>query len=337
MKKQSKVIRIVYIFIVMAVGVIFSLSLSCDQKSPKEDYKIRVGYKGNSGYQVLFVAEAKELFTKHEVHVEKQEFESTELMFQAISLGQIDATPAGNLETIAKVDKKSPDLFNIYLTLVFDKENAFFSILVPPNTQITSLADLKGKKVGTIPGATASGRLKACLMNFFDPNETVIIQLKPQIQLQALIAGEVDALYTMDPIVTISQVKNLAKVLMKGPENEYMFSPQATAGAVIGTQFVTNHEESARRFILAMNEAVDFMRKNEAETRRIVAAAAKLDIEVADRISLIKYWKLDETNFDSVKRYLDFTVDVGILDNAPDDVKTLYLPASFLESKRKED
>jgi len=99
---------VIVVLVTMVIGTALTFTPSCNRKSSQEDFKIRVGYKANSGYQVLFVAEAKALFAKHGVQVEKQEFESTELMLQAIALGQIDATPAGNLETIAKIDKESP-------------------------------------------------------------------------------------------------------------------------------------------------------------------------------------------------------------------------------------
>ena len=164
-----------------------------------------------------------------------------------------------------------------------------------------------------------------------DPAEVTILQLKPQLQLQALTAGEVDALYTVDPIVTIGELKGLARVLMKGPENEYMFSPQATAGAVISSDFCRQKPETAKRLVLAMYEAVNFMRSNEAETRRIVAAAAKLDTAIADKISLISYWKLDETDFEAVKKYLQFTVEAGALDKMPGDVRELYITKSVIK------
>ena len=106
MKTQRR--HVISVIALTVIGMVFTFTLSCSRKTPQEDYNIRVGYKANSGYQVLFVAEAKALFAKHGVQVEKQEFESTELMLQAIALGQIDATPAGNLETIAKIDKESP-------------------------------------------------------------------------------------------------------------------------------------------------------------------------------------------------------------------------------------
>ncbi len=323
------------LWIVLAVIVVAAIVVVAVLTKPKtttdEDLKVRVGYKANVGYQVLFVAQDKGLFEKHGVEVKGQTFESTELMLQAVALGQVDATPAGNFEAIAKMDQESPDIFNIYLTLVFDKENAFFSILVPPDSKMKTLADLKGKKVGVLPGATATARLRMCLKGFMDPDEVTYQQLSPRLHLQTLTAGEVDALYTMDPLTTIGQVKGIAKVLIKGPENEYLFSPQATAGGIISSAFVKKNPKTARRFIEAMYEAVDFMRANDAEARRIIGAATKLDTVVADRMNVIGYWKLDETEFDMVKKYYDFAVEAGALEQAPADVRELFIPASVLK------
>lgn len=315
--------------VVVTAATFLSCVVGC-RKGPKEDYKIRVGYKANSGYQIFFVAQRKGLFEKHGVKVEGATFESTELMLQALAQGQIDATPAGNIEAIAKLHDVSPDLCKIYTTLVFDKPNAYFSVLVPPNSKMTSLADLKGKKVGTIPGATAASRLRMCLKGFVNPDDVTIVQLQPQTQLQALSVGEVAALYTMDPIVTIGQVKGLARVLIKGPENEYLFTPQANAAGLISTAITKSKPATSQRFIAAMYEAIDFMRANEAETRQILGEEAKLDTAVARQVSLIDYWKLGETQYDQVQKYIDLLVTTGVLEK-PVRAQDLYLTAGAVK------
>jgi hypothetical protein len=55
-----------------------------------------------------------------------------------------------------------------------------------------------------------------------------------------------------------------------------------------------------------------------------------LDVAVADRMDLIGYWKLEETDFDVVQQYLDFLADVGILDQKGD-AKSLYISRSVLQ------
>jgi NitT/TauT family transport system substrate-binding protein len=290
---------------------------------------VRVGYKPNSGYQHFFVAQDKGFFKNHQLEVEGVSFESTNQMVQAMVNGDIDATAASSIEVLALVQQNSPDLFKIYLTLVFDKDNAFHSLLVPANSKIQKLSDLKGKRIGTNPGSTSQSWLEIVLGHFFDAKKDVqIIQLEPRIQLQALSSGQVDALYTVDPLVTTSQTKGLARVLMKGPENEYMFTPMATGGGAVSQKFIQRNPDAAKKLISAFNDAVDFMRANETETRQIIGKDAKLESDVAAKLDLLRFWKLEETDMTAVQKYLDLLVQTKVLTKhvAAED---LYLNKSF--------
>ena len=157
-------------------------------------------------------------------------------MLQALALGQIDATPAGSIEVVARMAQEDPDAMRVYLTPVFHKENAFFSVLVPKGSPLKTLADLKGKRVGALPGSTATAFFKACVKEFFDPSEVEVLQVTPKLQLQALAAGEVDAPYTVDPIITMAQVQGIAEVMVKGPENDCILNPMATGAGIVSTE-----------------------------------------------------------------------------------------------------
>lgn len=214
------------------------------------------------------------------------------------------------------------------MTLFFTKESPYYTILVPPGSPIQSLADLSGKKIGVNPGSTARSWLTSCLKQVVDPLTVQIVPLQQQLQLQALGAGEIDALYTGDPLVTIALARSIGRVLVRGPENQYMFDPMATGAGVLSSSFVKAKPETARRFIAAMNEVTDFMRANEKEARSVIAKRARLDTEVADRMDLLHYWKLSETQFPLVQKYLDYLRNEGIL-KTQIKAEDIYLPQGW--------
>jgi NitT/TauT family transport system substrate-binding protein len=328
MKNRKWILVAFGVLLVTSIAAIALLMWHGHPGISQEDFKIRVGYKANSGFQNFLIAQEEDLFTRHGVQVEGVTFESTDLMMQALALGQIDGTPAGSVEVVAAMEEKSPDTANAYVTLVFTKESPYYTVLVPANSPMKSLADLKGKKVGTNPGSTAKLWLQFCLKQVTDPTTVQIVPLQHQLQLQALSAGEIDALYTGDPLVTIALVKGIARVLIKGPENQYMFDPMATGIGVLSSRFTKAKPEAARRFIAAMNEVTDYMRANEKEARTIIAKRAKLDAEVAERMDLLHYWKLQETQFPLVQKYLDYLRNEGIL-KTEIKAEDLYLPQDW--------
>jgi ABC-type nitrate/sulfonate/bicarbonate transport system substrate-binding protein len=295
-----------------------------------EDGAVRVGFKNNTSYQIIFVAEAKGFFDRHGVRIVKQDFESTELMLQAVAVDRLDATVAASLEAIAGIERKSPGLIKLYLTRVFDQENALFTLLVPVASPIRTLADLRGKRIGVVPGGTGAAKLRYVLSRFFNPAEVTLLQLKPQLHLQALSSGEVDAVHTVDPYAAIGPVKGGARVLIRGAENRYMFTPQAQGAAVISSSFLGRRPETSRRFIRAMNETVDFMAAHPAEVRAILGKALDLEPAVCDRLGLVGHWKIGQTDFGAVERYFEFAAREGIIPAAPASVRDLYVPESFL-------
>lgn len=326
LKKKRKIIKMkrTTLYIIVAAISIIAAALIIKYISTDKSDVIRIGYKLNAGYQNYFVAKEKGIFDKHNVVVKGITFSSTNQMMQALILGQIDATAAGSIEVIATTEIKSPNRLKIYNTLLFNKENAFFSIIVPVNSKINSINDLKGKKIGVLPGSTTMAFLKTICNKFFSTDSLEIIQLEPRVQLQALTLRQVDALYTVDPIVTLSQTMNLGKILIKGPENIYLLDPMATGAGVISSGFYEKNKNIAERFIDAMNETIDYMRANELETRQIVAKHTNLEKVVADRINLINYWKLDETHFDDVQNYLNFLYAEKIIEKNIES-ETIYL------------
>jgi len=294
-------------------------------KNFKHDENIlKVGYKLNSGYQIYFVAKDLGIYEKHELKVEGVSFTSTAQMMQALVSGQIDATAAGSIEVIAETELNSPNSVRVFNTLVFNKTNPFFSIITPINSKINSIKDLKGKNIGVLPGTTSVTFLKSCVSNFFSPDSMKIEQLELRIQLQALSLGQVDALYTVDPIVSLAINKNIGKILSKGPENTYIMDPLATGGSIVSVKFFNEKRNTALKFIKAMDETIDIMRVDEMNTRKIVAKNTNLDQNIAATINLIDYWKLDETNFSQVQKYLDFLYSQKIL-SKPIVARDLYL------------
>lgn len=317
--------------ITLLLLIILSSALSCSRQTPR---KIRVGFKYNAAYQHFFVARENRYFERYGLDIEGVPFESTNEMVQAVARGDIDATAGSSTEPIALVEQNAPGLMKIYLTVVVDKDHPFFSFIVRPDSPITTLAELKHTRIGTLPGSTAESWLEAVLGHFFDPKHDVtILQIDQRLQLQALAAGQVDALYTADPTVSLAQVKKIGRVLAKGAENDYILKVMPAGGSVVSERLIQTDPAAVRGLIAAMYDAVDFMRLHESETRRIFAKQTKLDPLLADRMEILQYWKLSETNLVMVQKYFDFLQGRGILQKHIA-VDQLYLPPTWSPQSR---
>ena len=59
--------------------------------------------------------------------------------------------------------------------------------------------------------------LKLVLKNHADVSKINIVQLTPSLQTQALVSGQVDALFTLEPVGTIAESRGNVKVISVNP------------------------------------------------------------------------------------------------------------------------
>lgn len=200
--------------VLVALSSIFLLLHS--KKAPDAN-AFQVGYQPTMLYLPIFVAQEKGFFARHGVHVELVRFESANEMAQALATGRIDATGMSSISVLGNLEKTSPGAFRIYLVEAFTPDRSPDAVVVRRGSNIQALSDLKGKKLGIQPGTTLRDYADRFLQNAIGPVHGVtFVQMQPQIQVQALDSGSVDALFSLDPIPTLAKLELGAKVLERG-------------------------------------------------------------------------------------------------------------------------
>ncbi|MCZ7679937.1 MAG: ABC transporter substrate-binding protein [Sandaracinaceae bacterium] len=138
--------------------------------------------------------------------------------------------------------------------------------------EITSTADLRGRSVGILPTVAYRAWLEALLAEAgVDPAEVTIQQIAPAMQLQALRAGGVDALFTNDPAATSAIVQGIAE-----PVHDYVEVPRTLGEPFLFGSFNVRkdwadaHPDEATRLAAALDEAVDFVNEHPDEAKRLM-------------------------------------------------------------------
>ena len=91
------------------------------------------------------------------------------------------------------------------------------AVLVPEDSDITSVSDLKGKKVGLVIGSIAQNYMNELLKaNGLSLDDIELINLSTGEQQQALATGQVDAVATWEPTITKIEAAGAGKVLADG-------------------------------------------------------------------------------------------------------------------------
>lgn len=203
-------------------------------------------------------------------------------------------------------------------------------VIVPAASPIKSIADLKGKKVGTFAGAAGTAtvlfRVIASKFHGFDPGKTGDLQFAGPGLLPALLdKGEIDAAVMFDPIAAkligsgkYRSIGNLADAYKAGTGDDFLWIGYST-----NDDFIKNNPEALTNFTRAWLEAIEYVKSNPAVFE---AYGKKYGLEPAavtllrDRVIADYTTTWNDSIIASLRRFGEMANDVmgsGYLDSVP--------------------
>lgn len=293
------------------------------------DSTVRVVFKNNANYLIYFVARDKGFLKDAGITVQETELESTNLMIQALGSDQADFNPSTSVPALYSAEQNAPGTFKFLFITLMEKGKTNDAIIVKKNSTLKSLEDLKGKKIACPPGATSVILLKLIFADKgLDIEKDLTVQeLEPRDQLQALAAGEVDAVFAIEPTITLGDEKGISRILESESMENHIMNPLPIAGGVVTDKFNKSHPDDVRRLQQAMERAIDFIRQHEDESRLIMAKAINMPDGTSKRLGINTYWKLGEVNKDFVQKLADTFTEKGALKKTVD-TKMMYVMPS---------
>lgn len=140
-------------------------------------------------------------------------FEAGPPLLEAAAAGKVDVGATGDVPAVFAQSAGSP--LKIVSILAGSTANDF--LLVPENSPIGSVAELKGKKVAFTKGSSSNGLVLALLDQAgLKPADITETYLTPNEGLAAFNAGQVDAWAVWNPYAVIAQQQSKARVLADG-------------------------------------------------------------------------------------------------------------------------
>lgn len=325
MSKTSKIILgVVVAALVVAGGFWFGNKPKTPDSSQIQSTPITIGYRAHDLYAPVFVGIEKGIFAKHGLDVKAVKFESTNQLTDALIAGSIDTALGGvNTPLVFTIEEKAPGTIKIFSVFKETAEQAASYVLVKPNSDIKSVADLKGKKVGSYTGSTVAVLYKMMVGKYFDPKDATLIQMKPELEVAALESGQVDAIIILEPGATAAVQKGAARVLVKSAFHEFMLNNAPLASSVVSTKYMKENSAGYEKLKLALREVVEYMEKNSSETRAIMNTYTKVDSTVGEALPIPHIITREEIPVEELERLVDVLVKQGELKQTIDVQKVL--------------
>lgn len=302
---------VLYTFLLLTLTVI-----SCTNSAQlEEQMTMDVGYLPVLVNLPLFVALEEGYFEKYNLDVTVHEAQSPNHVMEAIVAGNLDGAGILAFPLLFAAQEKYPGEFKIFATTDETKEGYVASLIVSETSDIASIEDLKGKKIGVYTGIVQVLFLKSIIAGMgFDPEKDVeIIQIAPRLQLQGLESGQYEVLSTVEPFPTIAKSKNIGKVFLENPRVKYIQDPFPSVATPLSTDFIEENPETAKAFLLAYRDAVSFIQQHPEQAKQHLTKYTPITADIASEVTLPRFNQFGEEDRDNIQRYADWMHSEGLL------------------------
>jgi NitT/TauT family transport system substrate-binding protein len=291
--------------------------------------KITFGYIGDyNGTSLLAIAGKQKLWAKHGIEATVKVFTTGPIQVQALGAGDLDFGYIGPGAVWLPASGKAK------IVALNSLGNADRVIAQPG---ITSIAQLKGKKVGVPAGTSGDMILSVALAKAgMTAKDIQVVPMEPPTIVSAFSSGQIDAAGIWYPLLNnIKQKKpDLVELARNSDFADTMTFPTAF---IAGNDVVKDHPDTVTKVVATLREAMDWRAANTDASIADTAAMLKQPVATvqadAANSRMLATKELDaDTKDGTVAKWLtamgDSFVGVGKLPSNPDP-KTYYLGDVF--------
>jgi NitT/TauT family transport system substrate-binding protein len=307
--------------------LLFSVTVVSPNHSMAQD-EVKIGYLGFVLALPAFVALEKGYFQEQGLKATATLFESGTIITDALVSGRIDVQTGSAIIGHWLLEQNMPGTFKIFI-MYGNREvlqDNTMALMVPKDSPLKGIADLKGKRMGTFPGIASIALAKAVLRNSFDPDkEITLIEVPPGNIVQALAAGQIDAYFAPEPFGMIGEANGVGRRLIKSPL-ELLNLKTGIPGAPFSfnSKFLREKPQVAKKVKAAYYKAVDFISSNEVEARKFLPKYTNLPEPFAMKIPWENWVKVEEYNKSWGQPYFELLRKEGLFQKYVDTSQLFY-------------
>ena len=252
---------------IVAAGVLGAPAIVRAQSTPK----IRIGFWPIASGLPFYVALEKGYFKEAGLDVEPQKYASAQQVMEAMLSGRAEGSSNGTASAVLAIGEiAQPGLFKIFCTNPTNAKYVLDEFIVAKDSPVKTLADLKGKKVASGPGIQ-NVTLAKVMLERAGAGAVSVSELPIGQHVASIVAGQVDAAYTLEPTGTVGRLNGTTRVLEVGVVAKYILgdpmAPWHGGAATLTSAFIQKYPAETKKFIAAYAKGVELVRNKPAEAR----------------------------------------------------------------------
>jgi len=293
---------------VLLITIVFLSGCGKEREGKKEADRLKIGVLPIEDVMPLLVAEKNGYFTEENLQVELINFQSPVEQSNAMQSGEMDGMVTDMI--VATLLKDSGlDLKMTSITLGVTPTEGRFAIIASPESDIKTLADLKGKGIGishnSIIEYVTDGLLEEAGIDPSEVNKTSIPKIP--VRMEMLFSNQIDAIVVPDPLVTFAEFKGgkiIAQDTEKNLSQAVIFFDQNT---------LEQNKKGVEAFYRAYNKAVDDLNNHPEEYKELLIENANIPEPIAQDYQMQHYPKPQAPGEEDVNNILQWMNKKGLL------------------------
>lgn len=315
---MKKIIPFLLLTLVIVVGAVFFFNKSKKtqpiSEQPVQLTKVKVGYMPFAANWAMFLALDHNMFENEGLEVEPVMFTSGTDAANALAQGDIAAHAINTFADLFNIEARTPGTFKMLIVQQLSDEMNNEALVVNKNSDITSIEQLTGKKIGITPGVFSEVMVKKAYekeINF--DQRTQLIKLPPQSQLSALETGQIDGLIAYEPLITTGLANDAIRVLDYHSYGRVK-EPFPVGGYTLSTKFMEENPEVSQKVAKVLLRALEYGEQNPSETVPVIAKYTNLSEDIVAKVKQnesMAVTDLQQGYFDNV---IKLYYDLGLVD-----------------------
>jgi allophanate hydrolase len=302
---------------VVAASILGAPSIVRAQSGPK----IRIGYWPIAAGLPFYAAIEKGFFRDAGLEVEPLKFAAAQQVMEAMLAGRSDGSSNGTgSANLAIGEIASPGLFKIFATNPSNVKYVLDEFLVPKDSTVKTVADLKGKRVGCGPGIQ-NATLAKTMLERGGAGAMSVIELPIGQHVGAIAAGQIDAVYTLEPTGTVGRMNGVTRLLEAGVVARYILgdpmAPWHGGAASLTAEFIKKYPAEAKKFIAAYARGIEYVRTRPDEARQYLKGYTAIEGALTAEVPLASYMLYNEfkaTDIAYFQKFYDLFSEKGIFE-----------------------
>jgi NitT/TauT family transport system substrate-binding protein len=298
-------------------------------QAPKEsgDVQLKVGVLRLTTVAPTFIALENGYFADEGLNVSKVEFQTSNQLAEAVANGQVDFSGDMSASVVFAIEQRSPGSLKIYSTDIHAADSPLASVIVRNDSSLT-VNDLDGKKIAVFPGSTAAMLSKLSFKNILGRDlEAEYVQMAPNLWLQSLESGQVDAVVAYEPFGTLAKDTGVGKEIYTGLFENNIFPDikRYPPGAmIVSPKLVRDRPDVVEKIVRATQKGADFWETNKGEARIILTKHTPISESVAKSLRMQEWAIGPRMDVELSQRYADLLLQEGELQQKIDVSKIVY-------------